>query len=83
MKQIILAVITLLCQDALGRNTHRGGRNSEFSRDTLKKGAGTKERRRDELREFLRNKGSLTKEEDDLLYLELSTLMKHEGDKGK
>ena len=40
------------------------------------------ERQLSEIREFLCNKGSLTEEEDDLLYLELSTLMKHENNQG-
>ena len=80
MKQIILVLIILLNQDVFGWNAHR---NSEFNRDMIRKDAGTRERQHSELREFLRNKGSLTKEEDDILYLELSTLMKHENDQGK
>ena len=88
MKHIVLILMLLLCcENAIGWNANRqkdtspGG--SQFTRDTLRKASGTKERQHSQLREFLRSKGSLTEEQDDLLFLELSTLMKHENDHGK
>ena len=83
MKQIFLILMLLLfCEKVFGWNANRQ-KDSQFTKDTLRKASGTKERQHSQLREFLRMEGSLTQEQDDLLFLELSTLMKHENDHGK
>ena len=84
MKIKILFLIILISQSVFAWKSHRQKYNqiksSAVEKKVMRNAAG--ERQLSEIREFLCNKGSLTEEEDDLLYLELSTVMKHENSQG-
>ena len=84
MKNKILFLIILISHGVFTWKSHHQKYNQIKSSDVKKKvtrnAAG--EQQLSEIREFLCNKGSLTGEEDDLLFLEVSTLMKHENNQG-